>query len=546
MQLQFPGHLLTNNTFFLLFSSHFIPRDSSNILACIPTTNIFIEAGIESGGVLVHCFGGKSRSAAFVCAYIMSSLGWSFDEAYATVKAARPIVEINAGFECQLRAYHAANCDVYLAQQLLLRVRIRSLRRQRELNQNQIQNQNQSQSQNQSNQPQLQDAGLGWSGSSTRAQDLLSQGASPPLRGLVVDTKAATVPADGDGGMDIVDTPDSQSSAADSQRRGLASLSISTLPAAGGVAEEHASHSHEGGQRSLAPKYDSFYYQRDHNMLPADLAGGGGGRSGPGTLSRLGTQVEIEEGSGRSELGAGGTGGGSHAASVAADRDPEFSFSKTRSISDVYEDSRDPCLEDTGADSSVDGRSHPDRDADPREEEERATYAMLQRKLHYIADSPSSALMLAGSGVGGSGGGGGSKGVMGGVLPNFATLTTSTPTLAPGLNLNLNISTSNSTGNSPSVTVAKSGLGGLGGLGLGLGLSIGTSSDDTRVHSEASHQLPPHSHSQGSGQGGLAPGPELRSIGPSFMQGSGNSSGNRTHRAGALANRGKGMCMTGT
>ena len=40
-------------------------KDDSNILPCIPSANIFIEAGMQSGGVLVHCYGGRSRSAAF-------------------------------------------------------------------------------------------------------------------------------------------------------------------------------------------------------------------------------------------------------------------------------------------------------------------------------------------------------------------------------------------------------------------------------------------------------------------------------------------------
>lgn len=44
-------------------------KENSNILACIPASNIFIEAGIQSGGVLVHCFGGRSRSAAFISAF---------------------------------------------------------------------------------------------------------------------------------------------------------------------------------------------------------------------------------------------------------------------------------------------------------------------------------------------------------------------------------------------------------------------------------------------------------------------------------------------
>lgn len=102
-------------------------KDGSNILSCIPTTNIFIEAGLDRGGVLVHCFGGKSRSPAFIAAYLMSSSGVSFDEANRVLKSARPAVDINLGFEYQLRAYAAAKYDVYVAQQLLLRARIREL-----------------------------------------------------------------------------------------------------------------------------------------------------------------------------------------------------------------------------------------------------------------------------------------------------------------------------------------------------------------------------------------------------------------------------------
>lgn len=116
----FPGQ-------FTYLSVEIRDKDESNILACIPTTNIFIEAGLDDGGILVHCFGGKSRSPAFIAAYLMSSRSWTFDEAYNVIKAARPAVEINLGFECQLRAYHAGNFDVYLAQQLLLRTRIREL-----------------------------------------------------------------------------------------------------------------------------------------------------------------------------------------------------------------------------------------------------------------------------------------------------------------------------------------------------------------------------------------------------------------------------------
>lgn len=109
--------------------TQFIPinRENSNILSCIPASNIFIEAGVDAGGVLVHCFGGRSRSAAFIAAFLMSSYGWSYEQVVATIKAARPVASINRGFESQLRAYFQTNFDVYVAQQVLLRGRIRIL-----------------------------------------------------------------------------------------------------------------------------------------------------------------------------------------------------------------------------------------------------------------------------------------------------------------------------------------------------------------------------------------------------------------------------------
>ena len=143
MHQEFRSHFLTSSPIYrlkfvtsksplfslmiFLLLNFVIFRDDSNILACIPTTNIFIEAGLDHGGILVHCFGGKSRSPAFIAAYLMSSRNWSFDQAYSVIKTARPAVEINLGFECQLRAYYASNFDVYVAQQILLRTRIRDL-----------------------------------------------------------------------------------------------------------------------------------------------------------------------------------------------------------------------------------------------------------------------------------------------------------------------------------------------------------------------------------------------------------------------------------
>ena len=97
-------------------------KDYSNLLSCIPACNIFIEAGLESGGsVLVHCTGGRSRSAAIITAFLMSSKEILFKEAFATVKKARSLASCNAGFETQLRAYGEMKHDVHRAHQLLLR-----------------------------------------------------------------------------------------------------------------------------------------------------------------------------------------------------------------------------------------------------------------------------------------------------------------------------------------------------------------------------------------------------------------------------------------
>jgi protein-tyrosine phosphatase len=84
---------------------------------------------MDAGGILVHCYGGRSRSVAFVAAFLMSCCGWSFDYDINIIKAARPAASINPGFEAQLRAYAQTNYDVYAAQQVLLQSRLRALKK---------------------------------------------------------------------------------------------------------------------------------------------------------------------------------------------------------------------------------------------------------------------------------------------------------------------------------------------------------------------------------------------------------------------------------
>ena len=61
------------------------------------------DALARGGGVLVHCFQGKSRSATICAMYMMRALGMSYDEAISTIRAARPTAAPNSGFERALR-----------------------------------------------------------------------------------------------------------------------------------------------------------------------------------------------------------------------------------------------------------------------------------------------------------------------------------------------------------------------------------------------------------------------------------------------------------
>ncbi|KAK4372468.1 hypothetical protein RND71_007852 [Anisodus tanguticus] len=63
------------------------------------------EAKRQGGGVLVHCFAGKSRSATIVIAYLMKKHGMSQSEAFQFVKSKRPVVSPNASFMTQLENY---------------------------------------------------------------------------------------------------------------------------------------------------------------------------------------------------------------------------------------------------------------------------------------------------------------------------------------------------------------------------------------------------------------------------------------------------------
>lgn len=64
----------------------------------------FIDKGIQSGGILVHCQMGMSRSATAVLLYLMVKERLSFEDALVGLIQCRKVVQPNQGFCNQLKA----------------------------------------------------------------------------------------------------------------------------------------------------------------------------------------------------------------------------------------------------------------------------------------------------------------------------------------------------------------------------------------------------------------------------------------------------------
>jgi protein-tyrosine phosphatase len=76
------------------------------IIPCFKEVYSFIESALESKeNLLVHCKGGMSRSPAMLCSYLMQKFALSFDDAYRLLKQRRPVVDINEGFQKELKEY---------------------------------------------------------------------------------------------------------------------------------------------------------------------------------------------------------------------------------------------------------------------------------------------------------------------------------------------------------------------------------------------------------------------------------------------------------
>ncbi|KAG5189121.1 MAP kinase phosphatase with leucine-rich repeats protein 1-like protein [Tribonema minus] len=111
---------------FTYFNVDIRDREDAAILGALGATAVFIDAGVEKGGVLVHCAGGRSRSAAIIAGYLMAKHAYTFDRALEALRVVRPVVAINKGFEQQLRAFEATRFDLFKSNQMMLRARVRT------------------------------------------------------------------------------------------------------------------------------------------------------------------------------------------------------------------------------------------------------------------------------------------------------------------------------------------------------------------------------------------------------------------------------------
>ncbi|KAG1690056.1 hypothetical protein DVH05_028394 [Phytophthora capsici] len=107
-------------------------KEYASLLSCLPIAAMFIDAGLKSGGVLVHCAGGRSRSPAVVMAFLMMKQQMSYADASAQVKALRPVVSLNVGFDAQLKCLETARGNVFEANQHLIKARLAHLAKRQE------------------------------------------------------------------------------------------------------------------------------------------------------------------------------------------------------------------------------------------------------------------------------------------------------------------------------------------------------------------------------------------------------------------------------
>eukprot|EP01025_Chloroclados_australasicus_P035537 TRINITY_DN3619_c0_g1_i2.p2 TRINITY_DN3619_c0_g1~~TRINITY_DN3619_c0_g1_i2.p2 ORF type:complete len:172 (-),score=9.54 TRINITY_DN3619_c0_g1_i2:178-693(-) len=84
-----------------------LDTEQTNILNHLEECCQFISENVQTGGVVVHCMCGISRSSTVCIAYIMKTRGWGRDQAYQYVKNKHRMACPNDGFWKQLEQFEA-------------------------------------------------------------------------------------------------------------------------------------------------------------------------------------------------------------------------------------------------------------------------------------------------------------------------------------------------------------------------------------------------------------------------------------------------------
>jgi protein-tyrosine phosphatase len=79
--------------------------EDENILFNFESVFNFIEEGREKGGVLIHCYGGISRSPTITAAYIMKKYNKSYEETLKMLTELKPDINPNEGFRNKLEFF---------------------------------------------------------------------------------------------------------------------------------------------------------------------------------------------------------------------------------------------------------------------------------------------------------------------------------------------------------------------------------------------------------------------------------------------------------
>jgi predicted protein tyrosine phosphatase len=79
--------------------------EDENILFNFESVFNYIEDGREKGGVLIHCYGGISRSPTITIAYLMKKNNLSFEESYKFLLNLKPDINPNEGFLAKLEFF---------------------------------------------------------------------------------------------------------------------------------------------------------------------------------------------------------------------------------------------------------------------------------------------------------------------------------------------------------------------------------------------------------------------------------------------------------